>query len=170
MNIANIVFGGWIQCNKIVTGFRQAHRWFCSPCSILLTGMISVIYSSPLCTNNAPICYTTGLARNSFGCFCAILWKTPNSLFGQPDALLLENTHYFWSLISCGQQVSWFLLLKDCIILASFLAQFSGMMSTNWCPRSHSSFFSLLCHGLPQLLNLSQGWEKYFCEALTGIK
>ena len=29
---------------------------------------------------------------------------------------------------------------------------------------------SLLCHGLPQLLNFSQGSEKCFCEALPGIK
>ena len=58
-----------------------------------------------------------------------------------PHAFLLENTHYLWFLISCGQQVSWFLLPRDYIILVSFLAKFSGMMSTYWCPRSHCSFF-----------------------------
>lgn len=96
--------------------------------------MISVIYSSPFHPNSAPIYYITGLSRKFIRMFPCRPVEKPNPLFGQCNAFLLENTHHFCS-VSCGQQVSWFLLLRAYIILVSFLAKFSGMVLTYWCPR-----------------------------------
>lgn len=65
--------------------------------------MISVIYSSPFCPNNAPIYYTTGLARKFIGMFpChpvgkseSTFWPTPCFSLGKYPLLLVLDI--LWS-------------------------------------------------------------------------
>lgn len=112
-----------------------------------------------------------GWPESSLGCFRAILWENPNPLFGQPPCFslgkypLLVVLDILWStgiMIPSPEGLYHFgvlpgqILWNDVDLLVPTITLFLLQ--------------SLLCPGLPQLLNLSQSWEKYSCEALPGIK
>ena len=131
-------------CNatSVVTRFRQEHGGFCSPCSVLLTGIelfLCHLYFTILSKQCAYLYYTTFSWKIpiAFGSWYIVVIKyhdpSPKRLyhFGIPHGQILWNdVHLLVSTIT------------------SFLIQ------------------GIICSRLPQLLNyrpwmnLSQGWEK----------
>lgn len=82
-----------------------------------------------------------GWPESSLRCFRAILWENPNPLFGQPPCFSLGKYPLLLVLDTLWSTGIVIPSPEGLIILVSFLAKFSGMMSTYWCPRSHCSFF-----------------------------
>lgn len=170
MNIAKIVFGGWIQCNKCSNWLQAGSQ------TVLFTMLcphrndfchLQFTVSSKQCTNLLYY-WVVQKVQLMFPCHPvekseSTFWPMQCFSLGKYPSLLVLGI--FWStgiMIPSPEGLYHFgvlpgqILWHDVDLLVPTITSFPLQ--------------SLLCHGLPQLLNFSQGSEKCFCEALPGIK